>query len=237
MTDYIPATLNIPYYQELGGYEWVPDFLTSVRLQKEISAAKTELTRVRRAPAPNSEFRDKLAKNYQEHRQTRLESLAKWLDGRRESRNPFESLELWADSPEVKRAVELFPAKDIEDAVFLMVEPADSLSTKKRTKSISVLEQKLATLQEKLEEVSDPKYFTMRNGVVEFDKRVEFTRTWSRRQQKCCDAISPMGFPLNLSPAAEQRAHKQLQVDKALSSGGLRANPRRSDYRISAWPA
>jgi hypothetical protein len=231
----ITVNLNPPHYAELNAFDWVSDYLAGEKIRAEIHEAKKELARVKRAPSTNAELKRRLIASYREHQAERLEALGRLFEEIREHPDPWKRMKLDAGRERNLQAIMELSEETIGAAVDTIDEPPGAVTQATKEKLIEKLGQKISDAERKLEKISDPRFFVIKNGTVSTDKRAALVAYWRALQGKCKAPCGVLGFELKESPKPEQKAWKSLQIDRAINKAGQAPSPNRKDYRIAAW--
>jgi hypothetical protein len=241
--DRISYVFNVPYRDELKDYSWIGDYERGLALQALIRDYNAERKRLRDLPKDQADFKKVALASYRLHRERLVRLVANFLRPQVNSKDPFSRFEHLAENTAVARMIFTIPPDILSDAIDSLAD-SNAISDKDRAKALAAVDRKIEKAEQQLAEVSPERYFAFQNGVVLEDKRVAFVTKWRNVQAMVREPVGPHGLALKHSPPAEQKAHRRLEIHKAISpkTGRLPADARQfvtekpSDGNRSRYP-
>jgi hypothetical protein len=218
----IISASDIPYSQLRTDYSWVQNnYLPDKKLEAEQLRAEAELKEVIAMPPDAAARRERFKTSHDAYEQRNASSWAKELLRSMNSPDPLARIEKRME----RTRLEYIPWEVIERALAIN-EKIEGISDAARSKKVSAIEKKIATIKEQRAAVMPPEafdhHFQHSGRICIFDA---FVDAWRALQGATADPVAVDGKSLKLSTPEEKNAYEALQL-------GLLVQPK---ARLRAW--
>jgi len=218
---------EVPFFNQLSGYQWVGDFVKSLKIQDKQDELIEERKQINALPVSKVEFLARCKTSYAALQQRAVAKLQHYLGNEtlRHSSvtDPFSHFEnrfLTGFHPETP-FVPLWA--DVLAAIKTL--PDDGVDTLQREKMLKRIDSQILTLTADLRAVSPDNYVTWRGDLILSDMRKSFYEHWLDLQSQLSAPSGPRAISLDASSDAEKNAWEKLGLAEFINPRGIKPNP------------
>lgn len=204
---------NVPFYEFLNSYEWVPDFIKCENLKIQLEKLRKRESQIKRLPCDPADVLTNLRQSFEAHQNRQIETLKTFIERNWENPDPLQRFVSECESPYAGIEITQVPdLKLFESALKQVKIPGETIKNKKREAILDKLASEIAGLRVDLTKLSPQNFFMKSRGGIILDIREAFVEHWADYQGQTNAACNPQGLVLEYCEPAEQEAWRKLNL-------------------------